>query len=290
MQFQHPGRARAASAARRRRSRRAARVRRRHRANARRRRPAAETALGACRRDSRTRSAASAAASRSSSDGQRDEAIGQMIAHRTREEFGAPPRETGEHRLPTAARALRPASHSPSSCRISVSASACAMLSIAAPGAVGEAVAVERRLERALAALARPRFGALPEPALQRFQPHVDRAVARRGRRRGQVARIFAAGDEDAHAVAPFLALERAQEELRLAEAADAGAVDKPLSDQRLDWRARRRTDRRANASSGSGTCAASPATSTAPRAAPSRHRHLPAATGAPSAMPRSQR
>ena len=199
-----------------------------------------------CRRPCRfaNQKCSEGAASRSSSVGQRDEAVGQVVAHGAHEELGAPAREAAEHALPVRDRVRGPAAHSPSSCRISVSASASAMR-------VDRAARRRRRSRsrRAPTAARRrracpPRFGPLPQPAPQRLQPHVDRAVARRGRGRRQVARVLAPGDEHAHAVAPFLALELAQEELRLAEASDAGAVDERAADQRAVDARRRRTGR----------------------------------------------
>ena len=127
-----------------------------------------------------------------------------------------------------------PAACSPSSWRISVSVSASTIrLQRRMRDRRANPCASSAALERATGAPVRPQLRPLPQQAPQR------RRCARRSclpqRRRGgrEVARVLAPGDEDAHAVAPFLALELGQEELRLAEAADAGAVHETARDQR---------------------------------------------------------
>ena len=96
-----------------------------------------------------------------------------------------------------------------------------------------EAVAEQRRLQRAVLLLDVPALGLFPQPLPQRLAAHDQRAALGCRRNRRHIARIFAAADQQVRIAAPFLTVELTEKEVRLVKASDTGAIHQPAAGQR---------------------------------------------------------
>ena len=86
-------------------------------------------------------------------------------------------------------------------------------------------VTSERSSQCVIALLHIPLFDFAPEEAFDRFMPNVDGVALQGGRRRNQVARIFAIGHQHLKSIALFGAMQAAEKEMRPVKTAVARAI-----------------------------------------------------------------
>ena len=162
---------------------------------------------------------------------QRHQTVGQVVAHRARQQFGVPGAELAKHRIPVFAQQRLGARFADlvqdHRLALGLGHAVETAFDIALEVVVGK-----RASQRGVLFLPLPFFVLVPQQAAHRVHAQENGAVTHRGRRCDQVARIFAAGHQHLNPIAQLRTFEFGQHEMRLAEMAQSAAIDQPHRDQ----------------------------------------------------------